>query len=46
MEVDPNKERAFIIANKALKSIESNMSEDTKKMAYHALSLDPFCIDG
>lgn len=44
-EVDPKKVRAFTIANKALKAIESNKPEDAKKMAYHALSLDPFCID-
>lgn len=44
-EVDPKKERAFTIANKALPAIESNKLDDAKKMCYHALNLDPLCID-
>ena len=44
-ETTPNKERAFTIANKATPAMEYGNFEDAKKMAYHALSLDPLCID-
>lgn len=44
-EIDPNIERAFTIANKGIKAIEANKLDDAKKMSYHALSLDPFCVD-
>ena len=42
---NPNKERAFVIANKAQSAIAANKIEDAKKMAKHALSLDPTSID-
>lgn len=44
-EPDPKKERAFTIANKATPAMECGNFEDAKKMAYHALSLDPLCVD-
>lgn len=44
-EVEENVERAFVIANKALPAIEQGKIDEAERMSYHALSLDPLCID-
>ena len=44
-QIPTNKERAFTIANKATTAIEQLEVDKAEKMAYHALSLDPECID-
>ena len=44
-EVEENKERAFVIANKGLPAIEQGKIDEAERMSYHALSLDPLCID-
>lgn len=37
--------KAFTIANKAEDAIDKGKLEDAERMAYHALKLDPSCID-
>ncbi|KAK8899041.1 hypothetical protein M9Y10_001338 [Tritrichomonas musculus] len=41
----PEKERAFTIAHKARTAMERGNYRDADKMAYHALSIDPLCVD-
>ena len=45
-DMTPEKERAFTIANKARTAMECNNYEEARKMCYHAISIDPLCVDG
>ncbi|KAH0793059.1 tetratricopeptide repeat protein [Histomonas meleagridis] len=43
--VTKEEERAFTIANKATTALSTGQNQLAEKMAFHALSLDPSCVD-
>ena len=45
LNLPENKERAFIMANKATTALDMRQFETAEKMSFHALSLDSSCID-
>lgn len=44
-DMTPEKERAFTIAHKARTAMELGKYKDADKMAFHALTIDPLCVD-